>query len=236
MTTNPIPTTAGRDACATSAIHNFHLDEDFQRMPPKQQERVKLFAEMMETMHVAILGGAPKNAAAREQAAANAHIDGCSTVNIKKRYYEWLEKGKDWRVLRDRALIQRLASDVDVELIDDLVRKQFFDFYGGFIQQNQRKNAPAYRAFLRHWFSGGKVPGYGTWPEYWTAKGHAYLTKCPTRRVAPRLERGEPGAIGDATESGAGAGAAGDFQGVADAAPDTGHARRVALPRIRFVR
>ena len=151
--------------------------DEFYRLPDEAQAQIKLFAPLM-----AEIDAAPSaNAGAKTIAGRiNGRIDGCSTQRLRGRYAEWQITG--WRACYDHARWGHILRE-DIELLNDAERTAFRDFIGGYFQQNQRKCKPGYRKFLRYWFAGGDIPGYGTWQKYWEKKGRHDLRVCP--RVLP---------------------------------------------------
>lgn len=75
----------------------------------------------------------------------------CTFSTARRKYDTWMKAGRDWRSLVNRAK----APDRDIGL-----PPEFVEFWRSFVERNQRKCAPAYRALLQHWRNGGAVPGY----------------------------------------------------------------------------
>jgi len=146
---------------------------EFFTLPVEAQEQVKFYTEMMVEMDRA---GSANAGAANIAARFQGRREGCSTQNLRRRHAEWIING--WRACYDRARWGHLLRE-DLELHADAERKVFLEFVAAFFQQNQRKCKPGYRKFLRHWYAGGSVPGYGTWREYWAKHGQNHLHACP---------------------------------------------------------
>ena len=146
----------------------------FFRLPFAAQEEVKLRLPMLAE----IAAGSSVRGAASEIVERIGVREGCTVKRLTSLYAEFERLG--WRACVNKARWGHLLKNSsDIELHEDAQRRQFLDFIGGFFQQNQRKNKPGYRKFIRHWQAGGEVPGYGTWPTYWAARGHAHLNACP---------------------------------------------------------
>jgi hypothetical protein len=97
------------------------------------------------------------------------------------RYWNHWQATPDWHILIDRV---KCPAAVIAELADAAIRRQFIELVQGFCDGNQRKDAPGIRKFYRYWREGGKVPGYGTWRDYWAARGHGYVQTCPNQLPA----------------------------------------------------
>lgn len=154
----------------------------FHRLAQTEQDDVLARLNILAEMDWAIARGRSKQGAARDNARQDAF--GFSHKRLQRLWRDWVKAGRRWTVAINKAKCAN-PDDVEIEIADAVERKQFLDVYGGYIQGHQRKNAPAYRAFLRDWFAGVRFPFYGTWSEYWAKQGQPHLRACP-RRVLPK--------------------------------------------------
>lgn len=107
---------------------------------------------------------------------------------LRRKYYDYLKSGGDWRVLVDWTRVPRHARPGQAEASDqEKLPPDFIQHLQGLMQSNQRKSAPAIRALYRSWKRGHSIPVYGTWQEWFQSQNpHEPLPRvCP-----PDLPRG----------------------------------------------
>ncbi|TXH19267.1 MAG: hypothetical protein E6R03_00885 [Hyphomicrobiaceae bacterium] len=110
----------------------------------------------------------------------------CTFSTARRKYDTWMKAGRDWRSLVNRAKAPQREIGLPPE---------FVEFWRAFVERNQRKCAPAYRALLQHWRNGGAVPGYegSTIPRTQIPAGWTYanlMRKRPSKFELATMRQG----------------------------------------------
>lgn len=144
---------------------------EFAALRKPDQERVKLFLacfETMERMSRALVF------ASRQCAIHFAHVPGFSAPSLRRHYYAWRSEG--WRALV-RGYSETARGGVPAE---------FVDFFRAMTERNGRSVRQAMAAITRMWIEGARIPGYGTWREWYAAQ----YPVCDLPAMCPELPRG----------------------------------------------
>lgn len=141
--------------------------ESFYALKDDERERVSLLLRLCNEV-----ASAPEGvvAACRRLALENPGR-GFSWSSIKGHYYAWLGAGRDWRVLVRRYSAGRQQPE---DFVQEVKRR---------IEANARGARQAILGLYRDWQAGEKIPGYGTWRDY-------YLATFPERDVPAQWPMG----------------------------------------------
>lgn len=135
------------------------FDDEFYRYPDFVQDEINTLMDICARIQSSPLGVVK---AAGEEARRFFGQRGRSAKRLIAKYYDFINSGGDWHVFVNRAKFQTDSSDLPEE---------FLNYWRALCESNKRKCRPGYRRLLSIWRSGEPVPGYGTWREYWTARG-----------------------------------------------------------------
>lgn len=119
-------------------------------------------------------------------------VTGMSMVTLRRWVGKW-ERGTplfpagDARTLLDTRCVQDLWR-VQAETVEPLPARvpEFVAHWRSLVRKHKRSTSAAWRELEREWRAGARVPGYGTWPQWWQEL-HA-LDEVPA--ACPRLPRG----------------------------------------------
>lgn len=140
---------------------NLGFDEQqmLARLDAKVQEHVrfllKLFAQVFAHPRGVVF-------ALQEASLRYGGEKGRSFQTLRRLYYGFMEHG-DWMQLIPKHLREKTRAAP--------LPESFVEFWRGACESNQRKCAPARRKLIARWRVGDVIPGYGTWREYWAARG-----------------------------------------------------------------
>lgn len=165
--TSLVPASAALVPCndpVPSLIPNRHL-EAFHALTGRNQARVRLFEriiEIIEAEPVRMTGYKLAAAWAAEQPGAE---KGMSETRIRNVYRDFINAGRDWRELADDALEAKNSSSIPTAFIDHL--------QAYYVDKNGRGVTAGISRMLLEWTQGKKMPGYGTWRDWFAATSPA---------------------------------------------------------------
>jgi hypothetical protein len=167
MTSTLATTSAALAAChhlVPPLVPNRHLDA-FHALTGRNQARVRLFGRLIEIIEaepVRMMGYAKAAAFAAEQPETG---KGCSESRIRIVYREFINNGRDWRALVDDALEASNQSGIPQAFIEHL--------QAHYVDKSTRGVKAGITRMLLEWTQGKKMPGYGTWRDWFTATSPA---------------------------------------------------------------
>lgn len=143
-------------------------DPRFQRLPVEERTRISTLLKLFAGFDTAKRRGA----AIREAAAHFGGRYGFSEERLRKLHTAWVNAGRDW------------TSMINGNKVKDASLKQpeeFCQFVCATVENNRRKAAPAFRKIHAMWHAGERIPGYGTWKEWYAREhpGHPLPVRCP---------------------------------------------------------
>jgi hypothetical protein len=138
--------------------------DEWMRLPVRYRERVTADMESFRLIDMGRSSGLAINDAAAAAALRRGPGRGNAPKSIADRYRLWSQKDRDWRVLVPG---WRNPSA-------DPLPAAFVRYWQQLVVRHQRSDGTraAYRTLLQTWVSGGEIPGYGTWRDWWKLEKH----------------------------------------------------------------
>lgn len=139
----------------------------FYKLQERNQERIQLLFQAFECIERAPTLGLGYEMAATQLGNQRGYKPG----NLRKLYSMWT-KSHEWRCLIDDALEGTSTKSLPEE---------FIEHFNELVDGNPRSILAVIKRLRANWTMGKRIPGYGTWQEWWTANHPGR----PLPRIAP---------------------------------------------------